>query len=240
LASWRFIHRAPSLRALDHRAQKLPATAARVAPDRAGTADAGKGSMDTRDAARYVPAPPAAAAKNGDVERWDINVSSSRFEFFLRHLVFARIEGRFRTWGGAVYVNRAEPWLSSARVWIDLASIETDDPQRDAHVRSPEFLDVARHPRAEFQSTSIEPRDGRLLMRGRLSLHGVTRDLEIEIEPRLGLTDARNAYVARAKLNRQAFGLHWNQDLDVGGVVLGDEVELHADVAIVRANGGGT
>jgi polyisoprenoid-binding protein YceI len=194
--------------------------------------------MDTREAARYVPPLPGAAAKNGDVERWDINAASSRFEFFLRHLVFARIEGRFRTWGGVVYVNRAEPWLSSAKVWIDLASIETNDPQRDAHIRSAEFLDVASRPRAEFQSTSIEPRDGRLVMRGRLDLHGVTRDLEIEIEPRLGLTSSRNAYVARAKLNRQAFGLHWNQDLDVGGVVLGDEVELHADVEIVRASGG--
>ncbi len=131
-----------------------------------------------------------------------------------------------------------EPWLSSAAVWIDLASIETDSPERDAHVRSPEFLDVARFPRAELRSTNIAVSDARVTLRGRLEMHGVLGDVELEVEP--GAVTAtggvdRARYAARGTLDRQAFGLHWNQDLDLGGIVVGDRIEIIADVELVRA-----
>ena len=75
-------------------------------------------------------------------------------------------------------------------MWVDLASITTDDPERDAHVRSSEFLDVARFPRAEFKSTNVEIPDGQVVVEGLLSMHGVVHDVEIRAEVEVGETIA--------------------------------------------------
>jgi polyisoprenoid-binding protein YceI len=188
------------------------------------------------EVSRYAPRDVPRAAQNGEFERWGINPEGSRLGFTLHHLVVHQIRGEFRRWGGTLFLARAEPWLSSVNVSVDLASIDTDSLERDTHIRSAEFLDVARFPRAEFKSTSVEPRDGRVLVRGRLQLHGVTHDLDLEVELGTGKDPTtRNVYSVRGKLDRQLFGLHWNQDLDVGGFVVGDEIELSAEVAVVRA-----
>lgn len=193
--------------------------------------------MHTREeATRFVPREMPKRPKNGDLERWEINPEGSRLNFVLRHLVLQEIRGQFRRWGGTLFLDREQPWLSSVSAWVDLASIETDSPERDDHIRSAELLNVADHPRAEFRSTSIEPREGALVLRGRLDLHGVIHDVELEVVARPGLTSTgRNVYGVTGKLNRQAFGLRWNQDLDVGGVVVGDEVALAAEVEVIRA-----
>jgi polyisoprenoid-binding protein YceI len=186
----------------------------------------------SRSGKREVPR----SATNGDLERWEIKLDGSRLTFVLRHLVISQIHGQFRTWGGTLFLDRAAPWRSSVDVWIDLASLETDSVERDAHIRSPELLDVGRYPRAEFKSTAVEPQGERMVVRGRLQLHGVTHDVDLDVETRTGPAyEGRSVYAIRGKLNRQSFGLHWNQDLDVGGVVVGDEVDLTAEVEIVRA-----
>ena len=170
---------------------------------------------------------------------WEIDPVRSSLTFDLRHIVTRRIRGRFERWGGRVFVDTHQPWLSSAEIWVDLASVSTDDAERDAHVRSPEFLDVGRHPRAEFKSTGVAVRGSEVILDGRLTLHGVSHDVEVraEVGPVTVGTDrrARARYLARAVVDRQSFGLHWNQDLDVGGVVVGDEVEIAADVEQVRS-----
>lgn len=169
-------------------------------------------------------------------ERWAIDTARSSLTFELRHIVALRIRGRFHRWGGTLFLNRAQPWLSSVDVWVDLASIDTGDHDRDAHVCSSEFLDVARFPRAEFKSHSVEIRDGVATIEGRLALHGLTHD--VRIETRLVSAERnergreRASYSAKGVLNRQAFGLHWNQDLDIGGVVVGDDVEVSAHIEV--------
>jgi polyisoprenoid-binding protein YceI len=183
----------------------------------------------------YMPHEQPVRAPVGEFERWEIAPARSSLRFALRHIVVQRIEGRFETWGGTLDMNWASPWLSKIRVWVELASIETNQPERDDHIRSEEFLDVARYPRAEFTSDSIESRKDCLLVRGRLDLHGVTHDLELEIRLRGG-AGKRNLYDVRGVLDRQAFGLHWNQDLDVGGIVVGDEVDVTAEVELVRGD----
>jgi len=183
---------------------------------------------------------PAAVSRSSSatLERWTIDSQRSSLEFTLRHLVIQQIRGRFSRWGGELFLDRVEPWLSSVQVWIDLASIETGSPERDAHVRSPEFLDVARFPRAELRRTHIDVRDARVTLHGRLDMHGVLGDVELDVEP-AAVTAAggvdRARYAARGTLDRQTFGLHWNQDLDLGGVVVGDRIELIAEVELVRA-----
>jgi polyisoprenoid-binding protein YceI len=189
--------------------------------------------METRKEAPQPPREQARHAKGGDLERWEVDGSRSRLRFSLRHLVVQRIQGSFRTWGGTLYLDRKEPTLSSLDIWVDLASIETGAVERDDHVRSPELLDVGRYPRAEFKSTSIEIREGAAVVHGLLQLHGVTRDLDLEIRPAAGPSAQVPGYIVAARLDRQSFGLHWNQDLDIGGVVVGDEVAVTAEVKVV-------
>jgi len=179
-------------------------------------------------------------ADNASAERWEIDPTRSTLAFKLRHIVVQQIRGRFERWGGTLFIDRHQPWLSSVQVWVDLASVTTDDPARDAHVRSSEFLDVARFPRAEFKSTNVAVPDGQIVVQGVLSMRGIVHDLEIRADVEVGETKTdsdgreRTFYTARGVIDRQSFGLHWNQDLDVGGVVVGDEVEITAKVEVIR------
>lgn len=175
-------------------------------------------------------------------ERWEIDPTRSNLTFKLRHIVVQQIRGRFDRWGGTLFIDRRQPWLSSVHIWVDLASITTDDPERDAHVRSSEFLDVEHFPRAEFKSTNVDLPGGQVVVQGLLTMHGAVHDIEIRADVEVGeaMADSggreRTFYTARGVIDRQSFGLHWNQDLDVGGIVVGDEVEVTAKVEVLRSD----
>jgi polyisoprenoid-binding protein YceI len=176
-------------------------------------------------------------------QQWEIDSARSSFAFKLRHIVVRQIGGRFERWGGTMFIDRQQPWLSGVEVWVDLTSTTTDDAERDAHVVSSEFLDVGRFPRAEFKSTNVQILDGEVVIDGVLRLHGLSHDVEIRAEIAGTTQDpdgrARATFTARGVIDRQSFGLHWNQDLDIGGVVVGDEVELEARVEAVARDVGG-
>jgi polyisoprenoid-binding protein YceI len=172
-------------------------------------------------------------------ETWQIDLDRSSLRFSLRHLVFHEIRGRFGKWGGTVALDGNDLAKSSARVWIDLGSVDTGEAERDDQIRSPEFFDVARFPRATFASTEVNlPERANPLVKGRLDLHGITGDVDVEITRQNRWTDdkgtERVSYEAKARLDRRKFGLRWNQDLDVGGVVVGDEIELFAQLEVAR------
>jgi len=175
-------------------------------------------------------------------ERWEIESDKAQLEFSLRHIVISEIQGRFRSWGGEMTFDPDDVGATSLRVWVDLASIETGSAERDAHVMSAEFLDVPRFPRAEFTSTAVTvSRDGEAAVTGDLQLHGTTCPVELIVAvQRTWLDDKglmRAAYTARGEVDRQAFGLRWNQDLDFGGVVVGDRVRIEARFEMVRSDG---
>src|SRR5262245_36654728 len=147
-------------------------------------------------------------------ERWEIDGGRSTLTFSLRHLVVSQIRGGFSRWGGELELD-ADPTKSKVSVWVDLDSIYTGDPERDANVRSAEFLDVARYARAQFTSSSIRMlEDGEAAVTGLLGLHGVTNPLELDVIRERGWTDdrgeSRAAYRVSGEINRQTFGLHWN------------------------------
>jgi polyisoprenoid-binding protein YceI len=181
---------------------------------------------------------PARHTSSDGPERWEIDPATSRLGFSLRHLVISEIRGELRQFGGSVFLDRRTPERSKIEVWIDVASIDTGDVARDAHVRSPEFLDVARFPRATFQSTAVESAGEQVNLRGILNLHGTARDVDVRLS--LGSTTIdgtgipRTRYRVQATIDRQSFGLHWNQDLDLGGVVVGDRVEVSGEVELAR------
>jgi polyisoprenoid-binding protein YceI len=180
----------------------------------------------------------AGASKRTSTE-WRIDPTRSTLSFSLRHIVVHHIRGSFRNWGGTIALDPADSSRSRVDVWVDLGSIDTGDVERDQHVRSAEFFDVAQHPRAVFASRSVGFAEGRApVVRGVLSLHGVTVDVPVEITANEGRVDPaggeRRLYTIRASLDRRQFGLRWNQDLDVGGVVVGDTIDIEAHVETVR------
>jgi polyisoprenoid-binding protein YceI len=185
----------------------------------------------------------ASARERAGLERWEIDPTGSSLEFTLRHLIIQEIRGVFNRWGGTVFIDREQPARSQVEVWIELGSIDTGSTERDDHVRSAEFLDVERFPRARFTSTAVTVDDERIRVRGRLYLHGVNQEVEIDVTPGATAPDAngvaRSQYLAHGAINRQVYGLHWNQDLDVGGVVVGDRIELRARVETLQVPGDG-
>ena len=179
----------------------------------------------------------ARAARPGSA--WWIDASSS-LEFSLRHIVVGQIRGRFTRWGGTVRLDLTDVRRSTVRVWVDLASIDTGDRERDDQVRSSEFFDIPSFPRAIFTGTRVDvPEGGHPLVMGVLDLHGVVAEVALEITddlPWLSDPEApRMSFPLKARLDRRRFGLRWNQDLDIGGVVVGDQVEIKARVDLVRA-----
>jgi polyisoprenoid-binding protein YceI/hemerythrin superfamily protein len=170
---------------------------------------------------------------------WRIDPERSTLHFSLRHIVVREIKGEFKRWGGTISIDEVDPTKSRLRVWVDLASVDTAEPERDAQVRSAEFFDIARFPRATFASTEIRlPDSGNPVVRGRLQLHGTEGEVALEITRRDERTDdqggARAIYSVTGRFDRRDFGLRWNQDLDVGGVVVGDQVQIEAHVEAVR------
>lgn len=173
-------------------------------------------------------------------DAWRIDAQHSTLRFWLRHIVVQQIHGHFASWGGQVIVDSATPALSAVEVWIDLASVTTDNVERDEHIRSAEFFDVAHFPRATFTSTAIRVQaHANPVVLGRLNLHGVEHEVEVEVTDQSSRVDAsgveRRTYSIRAEIDRRAFGLRWNQDLDVGGVVVGDKIEIRAHLETARA-----
>jgi polyisoprenoid-binding protein YceI len=172
-------------------------------------------------------------------ERWEIDGSHSELSFSLRHIVISQIEGRFRSWGGEMMFDPEFVPRTQIQVWVDLASIDTGSADRDAHVRSAEFLDTTRFLRAQFTSTDVAlGKDGEATVTGNLQLHGISRYVELNvIAERTWLDDhgqMRAIYRVSGAVDRQSFGLHWNQDLDIGGIVVGDKVQIDARVEMVR------
>jgi polyisoprenoid-binding protein YceI len=172
-------------------------------------------------------------------EHWEIDGANSTLTFALRHFVVGEIKGQFERWGGTLLLDPAHVSRSSLEVWVDVASLDTGSPERDAHLRSPELLDVARSPLALFRSTGLALHaDGKAAVAGRLELHGVTRHVELAVMSQgswgVDKHELRAEYAAHTGFDRQEFGLHWNQDLDIGGFVVGDRVELTARVQMVR------
>ena len=179
------------------------------------------------------------ARSGADVDGWWIDVDHSNLEFSLSHIVVGQLRGRFTRWGGTVRLDVADVRQSTVRIWVDLASIDTGDRERDEQIRSPEFFDIARFPRAVFTSTQPQPPEGTApLMTGSLELHGVKADVALEVtdqrSQRIDLAAPTMSLTIKTRLDRRRFGLRWNQDLDVGGVVVGDDVEVIARVELIR------
>lgn len=174
---------------------------------------------------------------------WQIDPGHTATQFAVKHMMVSTVRGQFtRTTGTVVWDGRN---VSSAvvNIVIDAASIDTREPARDNHLRSAEFLNVAKYPTLTFRSTKVEAAGaGRAKVTGDLTIRGVTRQVVLDVEgPSTAVTDPLNVTrvgaLATTKISRKAFGLIWNRLLEGGGAVVGDGVTITIDVEIVRVEG---
>lgn len=168
---------------------------------------------------------------------WTIDPTHSTASFVVRHLGLAKVRGGFGIQSGTIHVAEA-PEDSSVEVEIDAASIDTGEPGRDDHLRSPDFLDVAEYPKLTFRSTGVVPSKDGWKVTGDLGIHGVTKGVELEVTFEGAATDpwggSRIGFSATTEFNREDFGLTWNQALETGGFLVGKQVKVELEVEAVR------
>jgi polyisoprenoid-binding protein YceI len=170
---------------------------------------------------------------------YDIDPSHSSVEFSIRHLVVAKVRGRFTRFNGSLELDPEDVTRSRVTAEIDAASISTNEDKRDAHLRSADFFDVATFPAITFASSRVESVGARLHVTGDLTIRGVTREVLLRVE-QLGVAKdpwgkQRAAFSATTSIDRKDFGLHWNQLLEAGGVMVGEKVELSLDIEATQA-----
>jgi polyisoprenoid-binding protein YceI len=169
-------------------------------------------------------------------ERWEIDSSHSWLQFSVRHLVVGKVRGQLRRWCATAFIDDADP--ARVDVLIDAGSIDTGVAERDEHLRSKDFLDVARHPEMNFTSTRVETvAPQRLRVAGLLTIREVTREVVLDVECCGGAKDPwgndRAAFTATGSFDRADFGLTWNRLVEAG-VLVGNRVEIDIEVEAVR------
>jgi polyisoprenoid-binding protein YceI len=170
---------------------------------------------------------------------WTLDPAHSRLGFAARHAMVATVHGSFHDASGDLHLDAADPARSSAEVTIQAATIDTGVADRDAHLRSPDFLDVERFPTLRFHSSSVRPDgDDEYVLSGELTIRDVTRPVEISVT-HLGLStdpfgNVRAGFEGTTVISRKDFGLTWNVALETGGFLVGDKIKITLDVSAIK------
>jgi polyisoprenoid-binding protein YceI len=171
---------------------------------------------------------------------WNFEPGHSSAAFAVRHMMITIVRGHFKNISGALDFDPAHPGRASVEVSIDAASFSTEEPDRDAHLRSADFLDVAHYPKIQFKSTNVEICGyNKFKLTGDLTIRGVTRPVTLDGEF-LGPVDTpfnntRMGFLATTRIRREDFGVSWNSPMPGGGVVVASDVDITLDVEAIRA-----
>lgn len=170
---------------------------------------------------------------------WQIDLAHSQIQFSVRHMMISKVRGRFKSFNGSVELDEQNPSNSSVEVQIEAASIDTENTDRDVHLKSPDFLDAAQFPYLTFKSKRVEQSDasnGKII--GDLTIRGVTNEVVLDVEfagkakSPWGTTSA--GFSAETKINRKDWGLTWNVGLETGGILVGEEITISIEVEVVE------
>jgi polyisoprenoid-binding protein YceI len=172
-------------------------------------------------------------------DRWEIDSSHSSLQFSVRHLVIAKVRGSFERWSGTIQVPDGDFSKATVAVTIDASSIATGVADRDAHLKSPDFFDAAQYPNCASSATRVQPRSGAEIdVVGGLTIKGNHARGRPPVEQHGQAKDpwgnVRAAFTAKASIDRKDFGLTWNQVLETGGVMVGDRVDIEAEIEAVK------
>jgi polyisoprenoid-binding protein YceI len=174
------------------------------------------------------------------ISTWNIDPVHSNAEFKVRHMMISNVKGEFKGLTGTLKLDNTDLTKSGVEVSFDAATINTGDPQRDAHLKSPDFFDVEKFPTLIFKSNRVSKNaDGAPTVAGELTIHGVTRNVVLEVEGPSAPTkdpwgNTRIGLSAKTRINRKDFGLTWNASLETGGILVGEEVAISLDVQFIK------
>ena len=170
---------------------------------------------------------------------WNVDPAHSTIGFTVKHLMISTVRGQFREFQGTIEAAEEGPAYSHVRGSVNVATIDTGNPDRDAHLRSPDFFDAERYPEILYESTRIQHiEDGQYLIAGNLTIKDVTREVEMHATVDGVAKDPwgvdRVGISVRGSIDRTDFGLTWQQKLAAGGLLVGEEVSIEIDVSAVR------
>jgi polyisoprenoid-binding protein YceI len=170
---------------------------------------------------------------------WNIDGTHSSATFKVRHLGISNVTGGFQKLSGALTLDEADVTKSTVEAVIDATSLDTGDPKRDEHLKSPDFFDVAAHPTITFKSKKVEKAgEGKLKVTGDLTMRGVTKEVILDVTGPLAPITAfgglRSGVSATTTINRQDFGVAWSKLMEGGGLVVGNDVAVSIDLELVQ------
>ncbi len=168
-----------------------------------------------------------------------IDLSHSHAAFSVRHLMVSNVRGEFQKFSGEVSYDPANPAATTASVSLDVASINTREEKRDAHLRSADFFDAEKFPAITFKSKSAKASGDGIAVTGDLSIHGVTHEVVLAVTDITGehkdpWGSTRIGGSASTKIKRSDFGMVWNSAIEAGGVLVGDEVKIQLEVELIK------
>ena len=169
---------------------------------------------------------------------YNVDPAHSVVGFAVRHLMVSKVRGRFNEFTGTINIAE-DPLASTVEAVAQVASITTNDEQRDGHLKNSDFFDAEKFPTLTFTSTSVRPDGDDFVLVGDLTIKGVTLPVEFELEYEGASPDpwggSRIGFTAEAEINRKDFGMEWNMALETGGFVIGDKVKITLDIEAVKA-----
>jgi polyisoprenoid-binding protein YceI len=178
------------------------------------------------------------AASAAQAQTWTIDAAHSGAHFAVRHMMVSTVRGDMGKVSGSITYDGTNLAAAAVDATIDVTGITTRDEKRDAHLKSPDFFDVATYPTMTFKSKKVVPgAEGAFKLVGDLTMHGVTKEVTLEVEAlrptvKMG-NSSRTGTTATTKLNRQDFGVKWSRALDGGGLVVSDEVSVTIDLELI-------
>lgn len=182
----------------------------------------------------------SAGAMNAQTTDWKIDPAHSEADFAIKHMSISTVHGTFRGISGTIKFDPSDVTKSSVEATVDVSSVDTGVAARDTHLKSPDFFDVAKFPTMTFKSTSVTKDGDGYDVNGKLTLHGVTKQVVLKLdepgkeEPGMDGKSVHRGFEATTTIDRKDFGLTWNGALKSGDSVLGDDVKIVLDIEAVQ------
>lgn len=170
---------------------------------------------------------------------WNIDNAHTQIQFSVKHMMISKVTGQFEKFSGTVEVDEAHPEQATLQVQIDTDSVNTRDAKRDGHLKSPDFFNSEKYPHMTFvgsKAVQVDVEHGQIF--GNLTIRDITREVVLDVEyagkakSPWGTTSA--GFTAKTRINREDWGLTWNQALETGGVLVGKEIDIAIEVELVE------
>jgi len=172
--------------------------------------------------------------------KWSIDPAHSEVQFKVKHLVISSVTGSFKSFGGSVTTDGEDFETAKIDFYIDVQSIDTNQAQRDEHLRSGDFFEASAHPQIKFESTSLKKFSGATYkLSGNLTMHGITQTVELNVEyggsGKDGYGNVKHGFEVTGVIHRKEYGMTYNSVMEAGGLTLGEDIKLIANIQVVKA-----